>query len=196
MTFAVLFVCTGNLCRSAAAEQMLAFRLRSTPGVELMSAGTRATAGEALHPLTTQALEAAGYPLTGHSAQRLVPEMVAVADLVLTATRAHRVPVVESDPSAARRTFTMLEFARLLRRVDRLPASASELVDLVAAVRSQSPATAADDVEDPVRGGAGDHERMVAAVSEPVDVIARALLRMQDHRPDAPGGRRTALRTG
>jgi protein-tyrosine phosphatase len=174
VTFAVLVVCTGNLCRSVAAEQLLRAALPMRD-VELMSAGTHATPGRPGHPLTLQAVEAAGLAPSGHEAQRLVPEAVAVADLVLTATRDHRRAVVEADPTAAPRTFTVLEFARLVAWAPGPAGSLVELRDRAAAGRTAAPATADDDLDDPVQGGYDDHARMVATLVPAVRAIAEAM---------------------
>lgn len=173
VTFAVFLVCTGNLCRSVAAEQLLTAVLRGHP-VELMSAGTHAQNGASAHPLTVQALADSGSAPFTHAAQRLVPEAVAVADLVLTATRDHRLAVVEADPTAARRTFTVLEFARLVRADGDGRGTLAELRDSAAASRAGAPATAADDLADPVQGSYADHVRMVQTLAPAVAVIADA----------------------
>ena len=174
MTFAVLLVCTGNLCRSVAAEQIMRAVL-PTRSVELMSAGTHARAGRPGHPLTLQVLADAGLTPTAHEAQRLVPEAVSVADLVLTATREHRLAVVEADPTAAPRTFTVLEFARLVSTAGSRPASLVDLRERAAVARAAAPATSDDDLVDPVDGGYDDHARMVATLLPAVRTIAEAM---------------------
>lgn len=75
----ILFVCTGNICRSPMAEAM-ARSWHSAPGHTFASAGIAANAGR---PMTTPAIEAlAGVGLdgTGHRSQGLDEEIVAAAD--------------------------------------------------------------------------------------------------------------------
>lgn len=178
MTFAVLVVCTGNLCRSVAAEQLLRATLPAAD-VELMSAGTHAQDGRPCHELTARALAATGFVPSQHRSQRLVPDAVRVADLVLTATREHRVAVVDADPTSARRTFTLLEFARLVSADDEPVASLQDLRDRAAARRAGDPATAADDLADPVLGGYEDHVDMLRALVPAVRAVAEAAGRVR-----------------
>ena len=112
----VLTVCTGNICRSPFLERVLQAELDRSWGrgaIEVASAGTGALAG---HPMEHQAralLQEKGYAADGYVARDLTTAMVADADLVLTATRAHRGKVMALHPRAVRYTFTFREFAHL-----------------------------------------------------------------------------------
>jgi low molecular weight protein-tyrosine phosphatase len=107
----ILFVCTGNLCRSALAEWYL--RGRVGRAVEVASAGVHAPPGYPMDPPTAQALAELGGDGTGHVSRRLVPEYVRAADLVLGAAAGHRDDTVRLVPAALHRTFTIREFLRL-----------------------------------------------------------------------------------
>lgn len=118
-------VCTGNICRSPMAERLASVGLRrrhaGPPDASLTdfrSAGVRAWSGEPIHPYATQVLEERGADPDGFRARGLTPAMVAEADLVLCATRAHRSEVVRMVPRAVRRTFTLREFGRLTEGLD------------------------------------------------------------------------------
>lgn len=140
----ILTVCTGNICRSPLAAQLLATRLADL-GITVSSAGTRARGGTPMTP-EAQALAAdRGIPSSlsaEHAARYLTPAHVAAADLVLAMTRDHRREIVELDPSRVRTAFTVRELARLAADVsdDELRAAASA-------------------------GGAGGRERFAAALA-------------------------------
>ena len=119
----LLFVCTGNLCRSAVAEGLTrAWLARTTIGgpgrVEVLSAGTRAPVGEPMDRSSAAALTRLGGDPTGLRATALTPELAASADLVLTMTRDHRRAVLGMAPRGLRRTFTLLEAADLVGEAD------------------------------------------------------------------------------
>lgn len=166
--FRVLHVCTGNICRSPMAEQMMRAGLRKRLGDEadrfvIESAGTWGHTGS---PMETYALSTlSSYDIDGSSfgARELVAEHVVAADLVLGATREHRAAAVVLHPRAAARTFTLREFARLTTAVD--PASlptgdpverARALVKAAAANRGLVPPERPrdDDVDDPYQAPA------------------------------------------
>lgn len=116
--FSVLTVCTGNVCRSPLAAQLLQKALRGTPSI-VASAGIQALVGE---PMTEQnqriAAELGVVSVENHRARQLTPTMLREADLVLALAREHRRAAVEMLPRAARKTFTLREFGRLAEALD------------------------------------------------------------------------------
>ena len=93
--YAILCVCTGNVCRSPAAERLLTARLG--PTVTVASAGTFGLVGRAIDPPMAAQLAALGLPDVGFAARRLAASDVGLADLVLGLTRQHRAEAVERD---------------------------------------------------------------------------------------------------
>ncbi|MEV6848900.1 low molecular weight phosphatase family protein [Actinoplanes sp. NPDC051411] len=158
MTFAILHVCVGNICRSVLAERLTTLEaLRrfgpDTRPVQVTSAGTRARPGAPMHPYAAAALRARGAPTDHFAARRLTPVAIAAADLVLTATAAERDDVLTMLPAALDRTFTLREFARLATH---LPPAAGEPAAVVAAALGLRWRVAAtdpdgDDIVDPRR---------------------------------------------
>ncbi len=129
-------------------------------------AGLHTSGGQPVWPPVTQLLAQQGLSSSGPSgpSRRLVPAMLAEADLVLVATRALRDELVAQAPSALaaavqRRTFTWRELAWLLAEVDPTtlagddaPSRIRELPALAATRRGQAVAPPGDelDVADPV----------------------------------------------
>src|SRR4051812_36140373 len=88
----ILFVCTGNICRSPYAERRLRQLLPDT-GVPISSAGTGAVMGSGIESATSEALRRLGADVTGFAARAVTPQLVEGAELVLTLTRGHRADV-------------------------------------------------------------------------------------------------------
>jgi protein-tyrosine phosphatase len=97
----ILFVCSGNICRSPIAEALLRKKIeeRGPEGVEVASAGTLGIEGEPAHPLAALAAASAGCDLTAHRSRSLKRRLVAEAGFVLVMERAHMDEVLALDPS-------------------------------------------------------------------------------------------------
>ena len=182
----ILTVCTGNVCRSPFIERALQAELDRSwgPGrVEVVSAGTGALVDEPMNPPALRVLEAAGYTADGFRARALTPEIVASADLVLTATRRHRGLVAQLHPRALRCTFTLREFADLVSDLPRDTPAADPvehvrtLVQAAAARRGLRPplADAEADVIDPYLRDEAVFEQMSQQIMAALPVVAAAL---------------------
>lgn len=112
----VVFVCTANVCRSPVAELLFLHRAVSAgwPSLSISSAGVRGLAGQALDIQMATRLRRDGVASENFKARHLMPDQVESAKLILTAEVEHRSAVVQLAPRALTRTFTMLEFVRLV----------------------------------------------------------------------------------
>lgn len=174
--FTVLILCTGNICRSPAAEYLLRDALG--PEVRVVSAGTQALAG---HGIDDQMAALLPMDTTGFAARQLTADIVREADLVLAMTRDHRGLAVELHPPAIRRAFTLREFARIATMAGALEGTPGEALaeltlrapQLRVAARATSPAE--DDVADPFRQADEVFAACQAQIAESVQIIAGAV---------------------
>ena len=109
----VLFVCTGNLCRSPSAALLLRQQLRDAGGAEVTvhSAGTVGADVGPPRSLVEEGL-AFGIDLAAHVPRTVDPAMIQAADLVVGLTREHVRETVVAVPSSFPRTFTLREIIR------------------------------------------------------------------------------------
>jgi protein-tyrosine phosphatase len=187
----ILTVCTGNICRSPFLERALQHELDQSwgPGeVEVFSAGTGALAG---HPMEDQAealLAAHGYSAEGFTAQHLTADLIARADLVLTATRAHRGKVASLHPRALRYVFAFREFADLLSGLDDEQLAApgehardhvTRVVALAAGQRGMRPPLSDEDADivDPYRRPPQVFDAMTSQITRALPGVVRGLRR-------------------
>jgi protein-tyrosine-phosphatase len=97
LTMHILFVCTGNTCRSPMAEALMreALATRGAEQITVSSAGTGAWDGAPISEGAYLVGLEHGVDLSGHRAQLLSRELVKSADLILTMSGHHRARVAE-----------------------------------------------------------------------------------------------------
>lgn len=180
----ILVVCTGNVCRSPYIHLRLAAELDGL-GIEVTSAGTGALAGWPVDPGSVALLDAAGIDSTAFRARQLTVDMVEDADLVLTATRAHRRAVVQEAPLGLRKTFALVDFADLVADVQPQEVDAargrtvvSKLVAAAGARRHLVHARPEDgdaDIVDPFRTGPEVFAQMEHEITPSLDAVVDRL---------------------
>lgn len=111
----ILFVCTGNTCRSAMAKGILEAYLKKEPELSeqysVESAGTAVPCPEAASPNAVTVLkEQWGIDLESHRSRELSSQLVERADLILTMTRSHKDAVLLKYPQMASKVFTLKEY--------------------------------------------------------------------------------------
>ena len=136
-----------------------------------------------MQPFAAETLRERGVEAGGFAATQLTEELVRESDLVVTATREHRSLVVGLVPGAVRRTFTLLELARIASS-----APASGPIGDASAVR-QAVAWAAqmrgavsrcedsvDDLDDPLGATLGVYRERADAIDNAVEQIVPFLI--------------------
>ncbi|MDI9477081.1 MAG: low molecular weight protein arginine phosphatase [Natronincolaceae bacterium] len=110
----ILFVCTGNTCRSTMAEaifkHILANRKDGPQNIKVMSAGIYAWEGDKASYGAVEALKERGIDIMEHSSKLLTPKLLEKADLVLTMTSNHKRAVLEMCPGAREKVYTLKEY--------------------------------------------------------------------------------------
>lgn len=109
----IMFICTGNICRSAMAEKMLKKKLedKQKTDIEVYSCGVHAQNGDIP---TYEAKEVMKdeyeIDMRGHRATNILNSNVKEMDLVLCATVSHKVAVLDIYPELEGKVFTMKEY--------------------------------------------------------------------------------------
>jgi len=105
----VLFVCTGNLCRSPMAEYILQRELsdRGADDVLVESAGTFAMEGNPAARKAVKEMEKQGIDMSGHRARALTRRMLEEADVVVVMEKQHELTALALMPDAGEKIVLM-----------------------------------------------------------------------------------------
>lgn len=165
----IVFVCTGNICRSPMGEALLRHELarRGCDDVEVTSCGTWASAPQPATAHAVQALRGRGIDLEPHRSRALDAAELEEADLVLAMTSVHVREIEEAAPRVLPKVRLIKELVEL-----ELPPGAG-LGELLAATR---PAPRRNlDVDDPMGLLPRSYERAAGEIETGVKVLAAVL---------------------
>ncbi len=160
----ILFVCTGNICRSPIGERVLT-GLAGRAGVPVTStsAGVGALNGQPIHPHASAVLVENGYDAAGFESRYLRPPMLVESDLVLCMSREHRAAAQQMAPARWKRVFTLTEFAALC--------DLGALPEIIAGRGRLDPNSDLLDIVDPMGRPREDFDRVFAEVEPKVAAV-------------------------
>lgn len=151
----VLFVCTGNSCRSIMAEGLMRDALKGLgkEHIKISSAGVNAIDG--FHPTheTVEAMKREGVDVSGFQSRPLTDDMIKNSDLILVMTANHMDEIIKRVPQAASKTHILKQYGR----------------------RDDSCACEDLDIADPIGKPMEVYERILGEIKREVNRIARDL---------------------
>ncbi|WP_303864690.1 low molecular weight protein arginine phosphatase [Alkalibaculum bacchi] len=109
----ILFVCTGNTCRSSMAEGIMKDLLKDKD-IIIKSAGTDVFFSEPANQKAIDIMSQMDVDIKNHLSQMLTEELIEEADLILTMTHYHTDNVIRKYAKAIEKTFTLKEYLSLL----------------------------------------------------------------------------------
>jgi len=109
-TVNVLFVCTGNICRSPMAEYLLLSRIGPGSSWAVGSAGLSAVDGLAASRTAIEVMDEIGIDIRKHFSRELTGEIVDEATIILVMTSAHAAELKQRFPKARDRLYLLGSF--------------------------------------------------------------------------------------
>ena len=110
----ILFVCTGNICRSPMAEGLFRHATQGRTDCRAISAGVGAMEGQPPSPHAVRALKELDIDISQQRSRMLTPDLVEQADYIFGMTHSHVDSVNLLFPHAAEKTFLLREFDETL----------------------------------------------------------------------------------
>lgn len=108
----VLFVCTGNTCRSPMAEGILkSIAKEKKLQIDVYSAGISVFEGDGAAKNAIKAMEKIGIDISEHLANGISRKLVKETDLILTMSISHRDFILLNFPEAVGKTSTLKDYA-------------------------------------------------------------------------------------
>jgi RpiB/LacA/LacB family sugar-phosphate isomerase len=106
----ILFICTGNVCRSPMAEGIFRHAIQGRGNYRVISAGLGAMDGQPPSAHAVEAVKELGIDIASQRSRMLTPDLVAQADYIFGMTHSHVDTVLLLYPQAAEKTFLLREF--------------------------------------------------------------------------------------
>ena len=110
----ILFLCTGNVCRSPMAEGLFRHAVKGRGDFRILSAGLGALDGQPPTHHSVQAMRDLGIDISSQRSRALTAELVRSADYIFGMTHSHVDTVALLYPQMAEKTFLLREFDETL----------------------------------------------------------------------------------
>ena len=179
----VLFVCTGNVCRSPMAEGFLRDQaIRRGLDIDVRSTGTHAWNGRAATIDGRRVMSELGVPIDDHRTLELDRDLVEWADLVFCLATEHLRETRRTFPDAADKTFTLKGFLEILPSLPDCDDTETWL-SAAADERHVADSLRSPDVDDPFGERQAAYRRVATEIQ---DLIARLADGLEDKRVGAP----------
>lgn len=109
-TKVVLFVCTGNTCRSVMAAGLLRKALAGRDDIDVVSAGVSAIAGYRATQETIEVMREEGMDVSNHRTQGLTRSLIKASDIIFAMEPLHKERILEKVPEASSRVHLLKEY--------------------------------------------------------------------------------------
>lgn len=184
----ILFVCTGNICRSPLGE-LLAKRYLASSSIQISSAGTHGLPSHPIDPSSERLLARAGIDSHTFRSKRLTAEMALSADLIFCFEKVQRQEIALLAPSMSKRIFLLGDFANIAAYCARSnTVRGLTVADRLESVIATAPLVQgllppAHDIEDPHRKS---FEVFEHAAEQTNDALRTIFLSLKKHPANVP----------
>jgi protein-tyrosine-phosphatase len=171
--FKVLFVCTGNSCRSPMAEGILKKMLKENEfdNFEVSSAGISTLDGAPASLFAMEVSKARGVDLSQHRSRQLNKQILKKTDLILAMSDEHLEYIRKMDKNALGKTYLLKAFSPSRHQIGENHSASN---------KDESPGVLY--IEDPIGGSIDDYNRCFMEIEEEIGRVFRELISLADEK--------------
>ena len=186
--YVILFVCTGNTCRSPMAEAFLKDHFMKTSlEIEVISAGIEAKKDAGATEKAIRVMKNFNIDISDHSTRLISRDIVEKAELVIAMTRPHELSISKIQQQARNRTFLAGEIVRLGSLASKLEESSSfkSWIEELHSARGghMTSGRAGDEVLDPFDKPLEEYEKIAMRINGICEVLCKLLTSEANKNP-------------